>query len=83
VASTGSWTTIAAADLETTVTRVAGGLEYEITLKPGLSLPAALNRLGFQFNRPAGGHDFALDRYSISATDVTGATLGSSGTFGG
>jgi hypothetical protein len=83
VASTGVWTTMAAANLETTVSRVSGGLEYEITLKPGQSLPADLNRLGFQFNRPASGHDFALDTYSINATTADGATLGASGTFGG
>ena len=83
VASTGIWTTIAAADLETTVSRVSGGLQYEITLKPGQSLPADLNRLGFQFNRPAAVHDFALDTYSIDATAADGATLGASGTFGG
>lgn len=83
VASTGVWTTIAKADLDTTVTRVAGGLEYEVTLKPGQLLPAALNRLGFQFNRPAVGHDFALDTYSINATAADGATLDASGTFGG
>lgn len=83
VASTGVWTTIATADLQTTVTRVPGGLHYEITLKPGQSLPPAVNRFGFQFNRPASGHDFALDTYSISATAADGTALSAYGTFGG
>lgn len=83
VASTGVRTSIAAADLETTAGRVSGGLQYEIALKAGHSLPADLNRLGFQFNRPASGHDFALDTYSIDPTAADGATLRASGTFGG
>jgi hypothetical protein len=83
VASTGIWTTIAAADLDTTVTRVSGGLVYEVTLKPGQSLRPAVYRFGFQFNRPASGHDFALDTYSVSATGADGATLSASGAFGG
>lgn len=84
VASTGIWTTLAPADLETTVTRVSGGLVYEVTLKPGQSLrPAAVYRFGFQFNRPASGHDFSLDTYSVSATDAGGATVSGAGVFGG
>jgi hypothetical protein len=83
VASTGIWTTIAATDLDTTVARVSGGLVYEVTLKPGLSLRPAAYRFGFQFNRPASGHDFALDTYSVSATGADGTTLSASGEFGG
>jgi hypothetical protein len=83
VASTGIWTTIAPANLNTTVTRVSGGLEYEVTLKPGQSLKSAVYRFGFQFNRPASGHDFALDTYSVSATAADGATLSATGAFRG
>lgn len=83
VASTGIWTTIAPADLETSVSRVPGGLEYVVTLKPGQSLGPAAYRFGFQFNRPASGHDFALDTYSITATDSEGTVLTASGEFGG
>lgn len=83
VASTGIWTTLAPANIETTVTRVSGGLLYEITLKPGQSLVPTVYRFGFQFNRPASGHDFALDTYSVTATDAAGMKLTSSGEFGG
>lgn len=83
VASTGIWTTLAPVDLTTTVTPVSGGLVYEVTLKPGQSLVPTVYRFGFQFNRPASGHDFALDTYSVSATGADGTKLSASGAFGG
>lgn len=83
VASTGVWTTLFTTELETTVTRVPGGLVYELTLKPGLSLGPNVYRFGFQFNRTASGHDFTLDTYSVSAVGADGETLSGSGTFGG
>lgn len=83
VASTGIWTTIAPAELETEVTQVPGGLEYQVTLKPGQSLKPAAYRFGFQFNRPASGHDFALDTYNITGTASDGTALTASGGFAG
>jgi hypothetical protein len=82
VASTGIWTTLFATNIDTTVTRVPGGLVYQITLKPGQSLNPAVYRFGFQFNRPASGHQFALDTYTVSATGSDGAALSASGRFG-
>jgi hypothetical protein len=83
VVSTGFWTTLPSAELESSVTRVSGGLEYEIILKPGLSLGPTTYRFGFQFNRPASGHDFALDTYHVSATAGDATALTASGAFAG
>ncbi len=81
VRSTGMWTTILPADVETTVSSVPGGLVYDITLKPGQILQPAAYSFGFQFDRPVTGHDFALDTYWVSAV-TTGAPVESdSGTF--
>ncbi|MBR7827237.1 hypothetical protein KDK95_13045 [Actinospica sp. MGRD01-02] len=81
VASTGIWTTIPSANLVTTVTRASGGLVYEVALKSGQSLGPTVYRFGFQFNRPASGHDFALDTYSVTATAADGESLSGSGAF--
>ncbi|KAB2347997.1 hypothetical protein [Actinomadura rudentiformis] len=67
VRPTGSWTTIAPADVTTTVNRTSSGLTYDIALKPGQTLPAGTYRFGVQFNRPATGHDFTKDTYRVSA----------------
>lgn len=83
VASTGTWTTVVGAQLETTVTRIPGGLEYVVTLKPGRSLNPTPYVFGFQFNRPAGDHDSTLDAYSVTATASDGTSLAAAGDFGG
>ena len=88
VQSTGSWSTILAADLDVTVSRTSGGLAYDIALKPGLNLPPGTYAFGLQFNRPAAGHDFAGDTYTVTA-DMTATTTGdakqatAAGTFAG
>ncbi|HET9168284.1 MAG TPA: hypothetical protein VFN97_02575 [Actinospica sp.] len=79
VVSTGMWTTIVPASIETSATPVSGGLEYQVTLKPGQSLKPAVYRFGFQFNRPASGHDFALDTYHVTAVTTDGTVLTASG----
>jgi hypothetical protein len=81
VRSTGMWTTILPADVETTVSSVPGGLVYDITLKPGQILQPAAYRFGFQFDRPIAGHDFTLDTYRVSAVTTGGAVESDSGTF--
>jgi hypothetical protein len=68
VQSTGLWTTILAADVTTAVHQTSGGLVYEITLNPGQTLEPGSYAFGLQFNRPATGHDFALDTYNAAAT---------------
>ncbi len=86
VQSTGSWTTIAPAEITTTsVNRVNGGLIYDIALKPGQTLPAGTYRFGIQFNRPATGHDFAHDTYRVSAftADSHSTNATATGTFSG
>ena len=83
VRSTGMWTTILPADVETTVSQAPDGLVYDIILKPGQILQPAAYRFGFQFNRPASGHDFALDSYAVSAVTADGATDSASGRFEG
>lgn len=80
---TGSWTTILPADVETTVSRVPDGLVYDVTLKPGQILQPAAYRFGFQFNRPSGGHGFALDTYHVSAVTADAAVEFASGGFEG
>ena len=67
VQSTGSWSTIPAADIDVTVSPTFGGLTYDISLKPGLTLPPGTYAFGIQFNRPAAGHDFAGDTYAVTA----------------
>lgn len=74
VQSTGSWTTIPVADVTTTERRTAGGLMYDITLNPGQSLRPGSYAFGLQFNRPAAGHDFTLDAYTVTATTAQGGT---------
>ena len=81
VRSTGMWTTILPADVETTVSSVPGGLVYDITLKPGQILQPAAYSFGFQFDRPVSGHDFALDTYQVSAVTTGAAVESDSGTF--
>jgi hypothetical protein len=84
VQSTGSWSTLAPADLTTAVNRVPGGLVYDITLKPGRTLPAGTYVFGLQFNHPVNGHNFTTDTYHVTAitTDNNPTHLEASGTFG-
>jgi hypothetical protein len=81
VRSTGAWTTLLPADVETTVRSVPDGLVYDITLKAGQTLQPTAYKFGFQFNRPSAGHEFALDTYRVSAVTTDGATESASGTF--
>ncbi len=73
VQSTGLWTTILAADVTTAVHHTSGGLVYEITLNPGQTLQPGSYAFGLQFDRPATGHDFALDTYNATATTTDSA----------
>jgi len=82
VQSTGWWSTLLAPDLTTTVSPTADGLRYDLTLKPGQILQPAAYGFGFQFNRPAAGHNFALDTYTITATTTDNAAQAyAAGTF--
>jgi len=82
VQSTGWWSTILSQDINTTVSRVPGGLLYDITLHPGQILQPATYGFGLQFNRPAGGHNFTLDTFFVTATTVDDTSQASaSGAF--
>ena len=81
VRSTGMWTTLLPAEVETTVRSEPDGLVYEITLKPGQTLQPTAYRFGFQFNRPSAGHEFTLDTYRVTAVTTDGASESASGTF--
>jgi hypothetical protein len=81
VRSTGMWTTLLPADVETTVRSEPDGLVYEITLKPGQTLQPTAYRFGFQFNRPSAGHEFTLDTYRVTAVTTDGASESASGSF--
>jgi hypothetical protein len=82
VQSTGSWTTILPANVDTTVRTIPGGLTYDITLKAGQTLQPTSYLFGFQFNRPASGHTFTLDTYTVTATLTDNAAQATaSGTF--
>ncbi len=82
VQSTGSWSTILSQDIDSTVTPTANGLTYDFTLRPGRVLQPATYVFGFQFDRPAAGHSFALDAYSVTATGAdSSAKMVVSGTF--
>jgi hypothetical protein len=81
VRSTGMWTTLLPADVETTVRSVPDGLIYDITLKAGQTLQPTAYKFGFQFNRPSAGHDFTRDTYRVSAVTTDGAAEFASGTF--
>lgn len=84
VQSTGSWTTILSQTIDSSVGATASGLTYEFTLRPGQTLQPGSYAFGFQFNRPAGGHTFTLDTYSVAATTVDEAkTVSVSGSFAG
>jgi hypothetical protein len=73
VQSTGWWSTILSQDIATTVSQIPGGLVYDITLGPGQTLQPTTYGFGFQFNRPASGHNFTLDTYTITATTIDDA----------
>jgi hypothetical protein len=74
VQSTGSWTTILAAEITTTEHRTASSLVYDITLNPGQSLQPGSYAFGLQFNRPAAGHDFTRDAYTVTAITLASNT---------
>lgn len=82
VQSTGWWSTILAPYLTATISRTADGLRYDLTVKPGQTLQPAAYAFGFQFDRPAAGHDFTLDAYTVTATTTDDALQSSAnGTF--
>ncbi len=84
VKSTGSWSTLLSPQVDTAVSQTPSGLRYDFTLKPGQTLQPAMYNFGFQFNRPASGHTFALDTYTVTAITVDGAVQASeSGSFAG
>ena len=76
VQSTGSWSTIPVAYVDTRISPTSGGLRYEITLKPGLTLPPGTYAFGIQFNRPAAGHDFTADTYTVTADTKQASAAG-------
>lgn len=84
VQSTGWWSTILSADLNVTVKATAGGLEFDIALKPGQVLQPGSYAFGCQFDRGVSGHSFASDIYHVTTATNYGASQASvSGTFAG
>jgi hypothetical protein len=68
LASTGSWSTVPAADLVTTVTAQGGTLVYEFTLKPGTTLAPGTYEFAGQYDHAAAGRDAGGDSYRATAT---------------
>ena len=68
LASTGSWSTVPAAELVTTVTKQGGTLVYEFTLKPGATLAPGTYVFAGQYNHAAVGRDAGGDSYRATAT---------------
>ncbi|MEY9838785.1 hypothetical protein [Streptacidiphilus sp. EB103A] len=68
LASTGSWSTVPAADLVTTVTKQGGTLVYEFSLKPGATLAPGTYVFAGQYNHAAVGRDAGGDSYRATAT---------------
>lgn len=68
LASTGSWSTVPAADLVTKVTKQGGALVYEFTLKPGATLAPGTYVFAGQYNHAAVGRDAGGDSYRATAT---------------
>jgi hypothetical protein len=84
VQSTGSWSTILSANIDTSVSRTPGGLTYDFTLHAGQTLQPGSYAFGFQFDRPASGHSFTLDTYTVTVTTAEGSQQASvHGTFAG
>ncbi|MFC1400086.1 MULTISPECIES: hypothetical protein [Streptacidiphilus] len=68
LSSTGAWSTVPAADLDTTVTSRNGTLVYEFKLKPGATLAPGSYVFAGQYNHAAGGRDAGQDTYRATAT---------------
>jgi hypothetical protein len=84
VQSTGSWSTILSANLDTSASRTPGGLTYDLSLHPGQTLQPGSYAFGFQFDRPASGHSFTLDTYTVTVTTAEGSQQATvRGTFAG
>jgi hypothetical protein len=81
VASTGAWSTIAAADLVTRVERQPDALVYTFSLKPGLRLAPASHMFGVQYSHAPGGRDPKRDTYRAFATAADGTRTEVNGSF--
>ena len=71
--STGWWSTLLAGDLTTTIGQIPTGLSYDITLEPGQTRQPGSYAFGLQFDRRAGGRQFHLDTYTVTATTTDNA----------
>lgn len=79
VASTGSWSTILAEDLVSSVEQQHDAVVYLFTLKPGVTLAPGTYVFGVQYNQ-ATGRDHSKDTYQAVAT-AGGSTVDVSGGF--
>ncbi|MEY9968442.1 hypothetical protein ABIA33_006526 [Streptacidiphilus sp. MAP12-16] len=68
MADTGTWSTVRAADLVTTVTRDGSVLLYEFTLRPGATLAPGSYEFAGQYNHAPGGRDAGQDTYQATAS---------------
>jgi len=76
VQSTGSWATLPATAITVATKQTAGGLVYDITLKPGQTLQPGAYTFGLQFDHPAAGHNFALDAYTVTSDAAQASATG-------
>lgn len=68
LADSGTWSTVPAAELVSTVTRDGDALVYRFTLKPGSTLAPGTYEFAGQYNHAAGGRDAGADSYRATAT---------------
>jgi hypothetical protein len=68
LSSTGTWSTVLAKDLATTVEQQPDALVYRFTLKPGSLLGPGSYVFGVQYNHALGGRDPSRDTYDAVAT---------------
>jgi hypothetical protein len=66
--STGTWSTVLAQFLVTTVVQQPDVLVYHFTLKPGATLSPGSYAFGVQYNYAVGGRDSSRDTYHVVAT---------------
>nr|WP_133996503.1 protein kinase [Streptomyces sp. 846.5] len=82
VANTGSWATVPAQDLVTTVTRSDNALLYEFVLKPGVVMAPGSYEFAAQYNHAQGYRDSGNDSFDATATSV-GNQVELTGSFDG
>lgn len=81
VQSTGSWSTLPAGDVDTTVTRQGSMLVYRFTLKAGVTMAPGSYEFAGQYNHAPGGRDAGQDTYAATAAVAAGPSAQVWGNF--